>query len=81
MDDREREGYARALLAQHADRELFFLQLAVMAPDDESSRWYEAYADEAYRDALAVAGEHDVPFTPPPQPPARPPRPGGRHGR
>src|SRR5689334_17738509 len=55
-----RIGFAAATLQQHCDREYFFLDLAVHAPDDESSRRLELYADDAYRDARAVATEHGL---------------------
>lgn len=42
-------------------RELQLLELAVGAPDDESARRYELQADAAWRDALALSGEHDPP--------------------
>jgi hypothetical protein len=55
-----RTDYAHQLLHTHTDRELFFLELAVQAPDDESSQWLEAYADDARQDADAIATEHGL---------------------
>jgi hypothetical protein len=55
-----RIGFAAETLRHHADREWFFLDLAVHAPDDDSSRQLELYADDAYRDARAVATEHGL---------------------
>ena len=58
--DRARLGFAAATLRQHFDREYFFLDLAVHAPDDDSSRQLELYADDAFRDAWAIATEHGL---------------------
>jgi hypothetical protein len=58
--ERARVDYALARADQHAVRELYFLDLAVLAPDDESARALELYADEAYRDAVAITEEHDL---------------------
>jgi hypothetical protein len=58
--EQARIGFAARSLRHHADREHFFLDLAVHAPDDESSRQLELYADDAYRDARAIASEHGL---------------------
>ena len=50
--------YASARADAHAVRELYFLELAVQAPDDESARELELYAYDAYRDAMAFTKEH-----------------------
>ena len=55
-----RVDYARARADEHAVRELYFLDLAVQAPDDDSARALELYAYEAYQDAVAVTREHDL---------------------
>ena len=43
-----------------ASRELYFLELAVRAPDEDSANALELYAYEAYKDALAIKEEHDL---------------------
>ncbi len=58
--DRARRAFARASLAAQEEREWYFLMLATSAPDDASARRLEAYADDAYRDAVAIAREHDL---------------------
>ena len=60
LAERRRVAFAAARVAAHADRELYFLDLAVRAPDDDSARRLELYADAAYRDAVAMAIEHDL---------------------
>jgi hypothetical protein len=62
---RREPGHARVSVAfrtadAHAARELYFLELAVQAPDDESARQLEIYAYEAFRDADAIIKEHDL---------------------
>src|SRR3712207_7068741 len=44
--------YAAARIEEHADREWYFLDLAVRAPDDDSSRLLELQANDACLDAL-----------------------------
>lgn len=58
--DQARRDFARASVAAHEEREWYFLTLATSAPDDESARRLEAYADDAYQDAMAIAREHDL---------------------
>lgn len=55
-----RRAFAIERAADHAERELYFLELAVDAPDDDSARQLELYADTAYRDALAIVTEHEL---------------------
>ena len=45
---------------RHSVRELYFLELAVQAPDEDSANALELYAYEAYKDALAITEEHDA---------------------
>jgi hypothetical protein len=52
--------FARARADEHAARELYFLELAVRAPDDDSARQLEVYAHEAYEDGQAITKEHDL---------------------
>jgi hypothetical protein len=59
--DRARRARARARLRHHERRELHALQLAVRAEHDPTARLFEARADQAYLDALAIAGEHHIP--------------------
>ena len=58
--EHNRIQHARARADHHAVRELYFLDLAVNAPDDESASTLEAYAFEAYQDNLAITTEHDI---------------------
>jgi hypothetical protein len=58
--DAERVRFAAANLRRHHDREHHFLQLAVEAADDAASRLWEVCADDAYRDATAIAEEHEL---------------------
>ena len=58
-DDR-REAWALARADRHSVRELYFLELAVRAPDEDSANALELYAYEAYKDALAITEEHDL---------------------
>jgi hypothetical protein len=58
--ERARLEYARARANEHDERELYFLELAVQAPDDDSARELELHADRAYRDRLAITEEHDL---------------------
>ena len=58
--DQARLRFASARADDHAVRELYLLELAVRAPDDDSARQLELYAHEAYCDAHAIAEEHDL---------------------
>ena len=58
--DQARLRFAAARADAHASRELYLLELAVRAPDDESARQLELHAHEAYCDARAIAKEHDL---------------------
>ena len=58
--DHARRQFAAARADQHAARELYLLELAVRAPDDESARQLELYAHEAYCDAHAITKEHEL---------------------
>jgi hypothetical protein len=58
--EQARLGFAAARAHSHAVRELYFLELAVRAPDDDSARQLESYAHEAYCDATAITKEHDL---------------------
>jgi hypothetical protein len=51
---------AQARADEHSVRELYFLELAVKAPDEDSANALELYAYEAYKDALAITKEHDL---------------------
>jgi hypothetical protein len=61
--DRARQAGARARLRHHERRELHALELAVHAEHDPVARLFEARADQAYLDALAIATEHHIPPT------------------
>ncbi len=52
--------FASARADRHAVRELYLLELAVAAPDDDSARLLELYAHEAYCDACAITREHGL---------------------
>jgi hypothetical protein len=58
--ERRRVASALALADRHSVRELYFLELAVRAPDEESANALELYAYEAYKDALAIKEEHGL---------------------
>jgi hypothetical protein len=58
--DAARRRFARGAMAAQEEREWYFLLLATSAPDDDSARQLEAYADDAYQDAVAIAREHDL---------------------
>jgi hypothetical protein len=45
---------------RHSVRELYFLELAVKAPDEDSANALELYAYEAYKDAEAIKEEHGL---------------------
>ena len=55
-----RIAWASARADQHSVRELYFLELAVQAPDEDSANALELYAYEAYKDALAITEEHEL---------------------
>jgi len=58
--EQARVSFAAARADDHAVRELYLLELAVRAPDDDSARQLELDAHEAYCDAYAIAKEHDL---------------------
>ena len=58
--DQARLQFASARADGHLVRELYLLELAVHAPDDEAARQLELYAHEAYCDAHAIAEEHEL---------------------
>jgi hypothetical protein len=58
--EQARVDYALARADAHSLRELYFLELAVKAPDEDSANALELYAFDAYRDALAITKEHDL---------------------
>jgi len=55
-----RVAWAQARADEHSVRELYFLELAVRAPDEDSANALELYAYEAYKDALAIKEEHGL---------------------
>ena len=56
--EQARLAYAQARADEHSVRELYFLELAVQAPDENSACALESHAYEAYLDAVAVTKEH-----------------------
>ena len=58
--EQARVDFAHARADEHSVRELYLLELAVNASDDDSARELELRADDAYRDALAITKEHDL---------------------
>jgi hypothetical protein len=58
--DSRRLAFANQRAADHIERELYFLELASDARDDDSARQLELYADTAYHDALAIITEHEL---------------------
>jgi hypothetical protein len=54
-----RLAFAAGRIRALAETELRLLELAVDAPDDETARCFELYADTVWRDARAVCSEHD----------------------
>jgi hypothetical protein len=58
--EQARIAYAQARSSEHGVRELYFLELAVQAPDEDSANALEIYAYEAYKDALAITKEHEL---------------------
>jgi len=63
-DPRSQARVATALvrLCEHAEREIHLLERAVHAPDPDTARRLNHYAHDAYRDAVAIAREHDIEF-------------------
>jgi hypothetical protein len=57
-------AHAVALAEAHASRELELLELAVLAPDDESARELELRAYQAYCDSAAIIKEHNLDLCP-----------------
>ena len=55
-----RIAWAQARADEHSVRELYFLELAVRAPDEDSANALELHAYEAYKDALAIKEEHGL---------------------
>ena len=53
-------AWAEARADAHSCRELYFLELALQAPDEDSANTLELYAYEAYKDALAIKEEHGL---------------------
>jgi hypothetical protein len=51
--------FAAARIRALAIVELHLLELAVQAPDDDLANQLELRADTVWRDAVALAGEHD----------------------
>jgi hypothetical protein len=58
--ERRRRDWALSRADRHSVRELYFLELAVKAPDEDSANALELYAYEAYKDALAIKEEHGL---------------------
>jgi hypothetical protein len=58
--EQPRLEWAQARADEHSVRELYFLELAVRAPDEDSANALELYAYEAYKDALAIREEHGL---------------------
>ena len=58
--EQPRVAWAQARADEHSVRELYFLELAVRAPDEDSANALELYAYEAYKDALAIKEEHGL---------------------
>jgi len=58
--EHRRVAWALARADGHSVRELYFLELAVQAPDEDSANALELYAYEAYKDALAITEEHEL---------------------
>ena len=55
-----RIAWAQARADEHSVRELYVLELAVKAPDEDSANALELHAYEAYKDALAIKEEHGL---------------------
>ena len=60
VPEHPRLEWAQARADEHSVRELYFLELAVRAPDEDSANALELYAYEAYKDALAIREEHGL---------------------
>ena len=60
LPEQPRVTRAQARADEHSVRELYFLELAVRAPDEDSANALELYAYEAYKDALAIKEEHGL---------------------
>jgi hypothetical protein len=60
VPEQPRMEWAQARADEHSVRELYFLELAVRAPDEDSANALELYAYEAYKDALAIREEHGL---------------------
>ena len=58
--EQRRRDSALSRADRHSIRELYFLELAVKAPDEDSANALEIYAYEAYKDALAIKEEHGL---------------------
>jgi hypothetical protein len=58
--EQPRMAWAQARADEHSVRELYFLELAVRAPDEDSANALELHAYEAYKDALAIKEEHGL---------------------
>ena len=58
--EQRRRDWALSRADRHSVRELYFLELAVKAPDEDSANALEVYAYEAYKDALAIKEEHGL---------------------
>jgi hypothetical protein len=56
----KRLGYAAARIADHAARELFLLERAAKAADDEAASRLEYEAGTAHRDCVALTEEHGL---------------------
>ena len=59
-EEDRRVAWALGRADGHSVRELYFLELAVRAPDEDSANALELHAYEAYKDALAITEEHDL---------------------
>jgi hypothetical protein len=57
-----RVATALARLCEHAEREIHLLDRAEQADDPDTARRLNHYARDAYRDAMAIAREHDIEF-------------------
>lgn len=58
--ERARVDFATARADDHAERELYMLELAVSTTNDDFARRLELYALEAYLDAEAITREHEL---------------------
>jgi hypothetical protein len=62
--DQARTAYVTARIAMLEELERCLLELAVQATDDSAACWLEAWAETAWRDAVALGAEHDAGHTP-----------------